>query len=1175
MKSPLRFFTRITLLLITTVISNDIYSQSCNNNISNLHVRNTNTISLYKTWNIYLYKPTFYKVPSLYTLSGTDTVNISNTCATWSVADPAIASISNGVVTAQNSGNTTLTASINGQSVSIPLQIKFEVRPVEYQSSIDPFLTTPAANSISQVPVVVICFIPTNDGVNINTNEAAFSPIPSQTVDELKKHILKISKHTKFSLEEGSKFRGYKDPSAIPYVGYKIIDYIYVYEPVPRGFKDPGSSSFFGDYNVIVNRFNGRRYVEELGVKEFWVMGYHNGEIVPVESNMASPTTRDVSNSYQFPDDMPIYSKTYILYNYNFTREGNEATHNHGHQIESMVDYVATQQDGNTDLFRKNFRGYNGTGTEPIGRVGDTHHPPNTTVDYDYYNYTSVESDILDWKPEGGTKTIVNANTWGSVNYNWPQGTTPNVESNWYVFWMQSIPGYNNHIPYSSTREMTNWWEFLSNWDNTTTRIGLYKNAVTTYYPRDAFVDLSLTSNWTTDAGVGSSGSSPANFTSANQIFNIRIAGIYRASLFVRAPWTVSGGSKVVLNHSYGLIFAPSARLNIGAGSEVNFNNYSVTLNSDATGTASIGTISGTLLNATNVTTERLIPARRAWRMINSTAASTQSINAAWQQGATTASSNPNPLPGFGTHITGGSVAQGFDQNLANSPSIKIYDNATNSWLPLPNTNATSVSSNVFMLFVRGDRSIDLTQGSAATPTNTVLRATGSLRTGDQTFTVNANNFTPIPNPYPSAVNFATITKNNMQNSFYVWDPKMSGPNGVGAFINVSFNGSSYDVTPTPASPINEYIQSHQSFMVRSTGAAGSLVIKETDKSTANTPNVFRTSNVLQSMRVNLMVNNSNNTASVADGVLSSYSANFSNAIDDMDVVKMTNFNENIGIVRNGETLTVERRSAISTSDTIFLKLWNTVQKSYQLQFDPANFSTSAIAAYLVDKYLNTSTPINMSSVSTVGFTVTADAASAAADRFMVVFKANSTLPVNFTTVSAYQQSANIQVDWNVATESNILNYEVEKSSNGVMFTKAGAVAAKANNNAAVAYNWTDVAPYAGNNYYRIKAVTLTGDARYTEVVNVKTGKGRSEITAYPNPIGDRTINLQFVNQPAGIYTAELINNIGQVIFRSQIKHTGGSATQPLQLNNKPAKGVYQLKVSNGDTKKTIQITSN
>ena len=341
----------------------------------------------------------------------------------------------------------------------------------------DPFLTQPATGYTNLVPVVVICYIPTLDGVNINTDEAGFAPIPSQTIANLKNHIQKISRHTKFSLEEGSKFRGYKNSSAIPYVGYKIVDYIYVYEPVPRGFRDPASTSFFGDYNNIVTRFDGKKYVDSLGVKEFWLMGYHMGEIVPAESDMSSPTTGDISNSYRFPDDLPIYSKTYVLYNYNYTREGNEATHNHGHQIETMVDYVALKQDNSTNLFRNNFRGYTNSTSVPFGRCGDTHHPPNTTVDYDYYNYNFVASDIMDWKPDGGTKSMVNANTWGDVNYNWPAGSTPDIESKWYIFWMQSLPGQGNQIPYNS-KVMTNWWQFLSSWDSSTAKIGLYQNNV-------------------------------------------------------------------------------------------------------------------------------------------------------------------------------------------------------------------------------------------------------------------------------------------------------------------------------------------------------------------------------------------------------------------------------------------------------------------------------------------------------------------------------------------------------------------------------------------------------------------------------------------------------------------------------------------------------------------------
>lgn len=196
---------------------------------------------------------------------------------------------------------------------------------------------------------------------------------------------------------------------------------------------------------------------------------------------------------------------------------------------------------------------------------------------------------------------------------------------------------------------------------------------VITYTPKD-FFDLSLTSSW-----VDEKGNPPPNFTSPNQIFLITPGGIYRAPLFVRGPWTISGGSKVVLQHQYNLEFLPAARLNIGAGSEVNFNNNPVILKSDATGTASIGTISGTLSNATFVIAERFIPARRAWRMINVPLVSSntqtfgrfvnQSIYTAWQVAERRFSpnqdfQNPSPGgPGFGTHITGGSAAQGFDQS--------------------------------------------------------------------------------------------------------------------------------------------------------------------------------------------------------------------------------------------------------------------------------------------------------------------------------------------------------------------------------------------------------------------------------------------------------------------------------------------------------------------------------
>ena len=92
--------------------------------------------------------------------------------------------------------------------------------------------------------------------------------------------------------------------------------------------------------------------------------------------------------------------------------------------------------------------------------------PPNTTQNYDYTNPAQVESDIEDWTPDNiGSKTIVSADTWENLSYSWPDNDIPQkTESQFYIYWMQNMPGYNNQIPYEQYH-MTNWWRFTADWD--------------------------------------------------------------------------------------------------------------------------------------------------------------------------------------------------------------------------------------------------------------------------------------------------------------------------------------------------------------------------------------------------------------------------------------------------------------------------------------------------------------------------------------------------------------------------------------------------------------------------------------------------------------------------------------------------------------------------------------
>jgi hypothetical protein len=183
---------------------------------------------------------------------------------------------------------------------------------------------------------------------------------------------------------------------------------------------------------------------------------------------MSSALTGDISNSNRDNTDLPVYAHTYTVYGYNFRRSQAEAIHNHGHQIEAQLSYVNQFQDGNTDLWWKKFVGQNSTGQFISGRCGWTHMPPNTTTDYDYLNPTVVASDIEDWTPShSGTTTMVNVNTWANKVYAWPDGVTDfsqRVETQWYLYWMESIPGYANTI-LSGADYLTNWWDFLGSWD--------------------------------------------------------------------------------------------------------------------------------------------------------------------------------------------------------------------------------------------------------------------------------------------------------------------------------------------------------------------------------------------------------------------------------------------------------------------------------------------------------------------------------------------------------------------------------------------------------------------------------------------------------------------------------------------------------------------------------------
>ncbi len=202
-----------------------------------------------------------------------------------------------------------------------------------------------------------------------------------------------------------------------------------------------------------------------------------------------------------------------------------------------------------------------------------------------------------------------------------------------------------------------------------------------------------------------------------------------------------------------------------------------------------------------------------------------------------------------------------------------------------------------------------------------------------------------------------------------------------------------------------------------------------------------------------------------------------------------------------------------------------------------------------------------VTNVSTANGTFNISLASTAftAGTALTVFNGQATvLPIKFGNITASLVNGETKINWNILLEENISRYIIERSANAVQFTEVGSVTATRS----AAYQFTDFYTAAGVNYYRIKAVGIDGEAKYSSVLKVNNSKGATELSVYPNPVKGNTLNVQLTNAPKGTYSLNLFNEAGQRVYTTQMTIAGGSINQTIALPARVKAGSYSLTVT-------------
>ena len=256
------------------------------------------------------------------------------------------------------------------------------------------------------------------------------------------------------------------------------------------------------------------------------------------------------------------------------------------------------------------------------------------------------------------------------------------------------------------------------------------------------------------------------------------------------------------------------------------------------------------------------------------------------------------------------------------------------------------------------------------------------------------------------------------------------------------------------------------------------------------------------------------------DVTVAVFDNSFSKEIGPEDAVKMQNGAENIFINQGGAALSIDGLPLPVVNEVIAIKMNNLQRDSvYQLIIDPSMFNVTGLKPYIVDNYLNT----EVIASTVVSFIPTLNV-STYQDRFSIVFRSDGALGMNFTSFILHNEGNYLRVDWYTSAETNMKMYVVEKSFDGINFTKQIALTPYNANTAN--YGWLDPQAPETDVYYRIKAVSVDGTFTYSNIVKYTFIKAKSPIKLYPNPAIDQiTVSYNKLTDASKLSIYNLIGN--------------------------------------------------
>lgn len=171
----------------------------------------------------------------------------------------------------------------------------------------------------------------------------------------------------------------------------------------------------------------------------------------------------------------------------------------------------------------------------------------------------------------------------------------------------------------------------------------------------------------------------------------------------------------------------------------------------------------------------------------------------------------------------------------------------------------------------------------------------------------------------------------------------------------------------------------------------------------------------------------------------------------------------------------------------------------------------------------------------------------------------NVLVPVKLLSFTGQMNHCIASLNWKVADEQNLLNYQLQYSLTGYDFSYAGTLLPAGTNSN---YQLKHTPSQPGKIIYRLKMTDVDGQVSYSNIVTLYNNCGSAEISVFPNPANTAT-TIWGAKAGSGI---SLYNTAGSLLLQ---KKANGSGMDELDLSRLP-EAVYIVKIIDRENNITV-----